>query len=486
VSDPLAAVLNEPIVSALASPPSFERGIGYFEEGRVGPLRVTAGHVAANVQGTETYVVELSAAAGRLRFACSCPIGVDETFCKHCVAVALTWLHDQGGSIPTLDDARRHLETLPPESLVELLVDHAQDDEQLARKLMLMASRPARGTSADRTALSAVVDRAFAHHGFVSYRDMWDYVRGIDETIDVLEDQLTGGRTGEVVDLAEYALAAAERALDHVDDSSGQMRGVIERLKELHIDACRRAGPDPVALAERLFTRELEGQWDVFDRAVVRYADVLGDTGLTRYRELAEERWANVPALAPGEDSVERYGTRFRITRSWRRSPSCPGASRSRSPGQWAERREAALTLLRDREPDRRAAARPPSLRGRGFSELVWVFLWEGDPDAAWQAANEGGCTPDLRLELADRRRAEHPGDALNVYRRHVEDVIARKDKRAYREAVRLIDETMRELFAEDGRPEGFSAYVEEVRTGHKAKRNLMKLMDELTPAGRP
>ena len=53
----------------------------------------------------------------------------------------------------------------------------------------------------------------------------------------------------------------------------------------------------------------------MFDRAVARYADVLGDAGLARYRELADQRWATVPALGPGQDTRGRYGTRFRITR---------------------------------------------------------------------------------------------------------------------------------------------------------------------------
>lgn len=564
-------------MTALASPRSFERGVGYVEEGRVGPLRVTAGHVGANVQGAETYAVELSAGDGGLRFACSCPIGLDGAFCKHCVAVALTWLHDRGSPMPTLDDARRHLETLPSESLVELLVEHARHDQGLARKLLLMASRPEDGTSSDLAPVRAVIDRAFAQPGFVPYREVSGYVRGIDETIDVLEGLLAEGRGGEVVDLAEHALGAAEHALEYVDDSDGEMGSVIERLEELHIQACRLAAPDPVALADRLFRRELEGQWDVFDRAVVRYAEILGDAGLARYRELAEERWASVPALAPGEDSEQRWTTRFRITRimealaelsgslaeqiavrerdlasgyrflqiaelcrshgdhdaalgwaEWGMSafadepdprlraflvdeyrrrgrptdalehslaafsarPSLETyrglATDAQALGEWTERREAALTLLRDREPEPGIGARHRPLRGHGFSELVRVCMWEGDLDAAWEAANEGGCTSDLWLGLADRRRTEHPNDALSVYRHHIESIIARKDKRAYTEAVRLIDETARELFAECDRLEGFNIYVEEIRTRHKAKRNLMKLLGELTPAAGP
>ena len=574
MSGPLSTVLDESIAERLASPRSFERGVVYFEEGRVGALRASIGRVAAAVQGTESYAVDLSADGDRLRFACSCPVGLDGEFCKHCVAVTLSWLRGHCTSAPTLDDARAFLETLPPQSLVELLMDHAHEDQRLARRLLLMATRPQSGASADLVALRVLIDRAFAYHGFVPYREVWGYVRGIEELTDVLDGLLQEGRAGDVVELAEYALAAVERSIEHVDDSDGRMRDVVERLEELHLDACRRAAPDVVALAQRLFARELEGEWDVFDRAALRYADVLGDAGLARYRELAQARWATVPELAPGEDSDGRYGSRFRITRimqtlaelsgtladqiavrerdlaspysflqiaelcrsqgddeaalawaergmaafpdvpdprlrafltdeyrrrgrtadalenSWATFLSRPAletyrevAADARALGTWVERRHEALELLRSPQPASSPPARHPSLRGRGRSELVRVYLWEEDPEAAWQAAKEVGCTQALWLELADRRRAEHPEDALTVYRRHVEATIAGRDKRSYAEAVRLVDQTIRALFDECGRPADFDAYVQEVRTVHRPKRNLMKLLDGLTAA---
>jgi len=559
-------------VAGFASTPSYERGLTYLEEGRVGVLRASAGRVGATVQGSEDYLVELRADGGKLRFSCSCPIGREGAFCKHCVAVALAWQREHDDPVPTLDDARTHLETLPQGELVELLIDHAHDDEALARKLLLRAATPT-SAAADVASLRALIEQAFAHREFVPYREVWGYVRGIEEATDVLEAQLEEGDGGDVVDLAEHALKLAEGALDHVDDSSGQMGDAIARLEELHLDACTRAKPDPAALAERLFAWELDGPWDVFDQAVARYAEVLGDAGLARYRELAEKEWAKVPKLAPGEDTSERYRTRLRITRimqalaqhsgdladliaveerdlsigyrflqiaelcrehgaddtalEWaergmaafaedpdprlraflveeyrRRGRDAealelsvqafsarPGlesyrelATDAKGLGEWEARRSWALSLLRQPEPDLPGAARHPSLRGRGCSELVRVLIWEGDPDAAWEAAGEGGCTRDLWLKLADLRRAEHPEDAIGVYRRHVEDVIAGKDKRAYAEAVRLIDETMRALFAESGRPQDFDAYVEEVRASHKPKRNLMKAMAGLKP----
>ena len=102
MSDLLEVVLDEPIVATLAGPRSVERGVVYLEEGRVGALRASATRVAATVQGAESYAVELSVDDGQLRFACSCPVGSDGAFCKHCVAVALRWLRDHGTTGPTL------------------------------------------------------------------------------------------------------------------------------------------------------------------------------------------------------------------------------------------------------------------------------------------------------------------------------------------------------------------------------------------------
>jgi len=237
MQDPLADILTESLVASLGGPRSFERGAAYLEDGMVGPLRASAGRVAARVQGTHDYEVALEADGERLRFACSCPVGADGAFCKHGVAVALSWLRAHDAPGPTLDDARASLTSLPSQTLVELLIDHAHEDDALARKLLLMTARPPGGGPPDALAMRTMIDQAFAHHGFVSWREMHGYARGVDGAIDVLEGLLGDGHADAVIELCEYALATAERALDHVDDSGGEMRAAFERLETLHHEA---------------------------------------------------------------------------------------------------------------------------------------------------------------------------------------------------------------------------------------------------------
>jgi uncharacterized Zn finger protein len=157
----------------------------------------------------------------------------------------------------------------------------------------------------------------------------------------------------------------------------------------------------------------------------------------------------------------------------------CELAIDAQALGEWTERRAAAIELLQNADRGRRGAA-ADRWRRRDNTELVRVFLWEQDLESAWRAAREGGCTDTLWLELADRRRAEHPEDALKVYRGHVEHTIAGKDKRSYAEAIRLMKQMIDPLFVECGRAADFDTYLAEVRATHRQKRNLMKLMDKL------
>jgi uncharacterized Zn finger protein len=145
---------------------------------------------------------------------------------------------------------------------------------------------------------------------------------------------------------------------------------------------------------------------------------------------------------------------------------------------RWAEWRERGLAAAR-RSIDalRQRAARGSYVARVDHSELVRIFLWEKDLDAAWAEAKLGGCSRELWLELAAKREKDHPGDALEAYRAQVEPTLARKNNDAYREAVGLIRKA-RGLLARLGREPEFGDYLAALRLAHKPKRNFMKLLD--------
>jgi uncharacterized Zn finger protein len=576
----LSGLLDRRALRRTAGARSFQRGEDYFASGQVRSLVEHQGIITAKVLGARPYQVKLWPKGGEVRHSCTCPIGQDGALCKHCVAAGLAWL-DQGGPdrasgkrsarpAVTMDDVRSWLAAQDKDSLVGMLLDQAMDDDRLRRQLFLKAAkRGARGL--DLAAYRRAIDEAVDAGGFVDYRVAYEYALGIEQAIDSIEELLKEGHASEVIGLAEHALEAVKEAIDSVDDSDGNMGGILERLQEIHLKACRKARPDPEELARRLFAWQLRTEWDTFHGAAEIYSGVLGEKGLAVYRKLAEAEWAKVPSLGPGRDDPGKYGKRFRITHimetlarrtgdveaivevrkrdlssAWaylQIAEAYKGAGRHDLALEWAERgvktfpertdsrlrefladeyhrrerhgdamtlvwaefaespslqqyrtlkthadkagewrtwRSKALEFLRQSIARAKRGARDDRWgrpRWADHTELVQVFLWEKDVEAAWREAGEGGCSDALWMELAVKREREHPEDALPIYQRMIEPTLDRKDKEAYREAVGILKK-VQALMARLGRKAEFGRYHESVRAAHKLKRNFIKLLD--------
>ena len=142
---------------------SWERGVGYFEDGRVGSLMVDGGVIHARVAGNEDYRIQVWMERGQIEGECSCPMGDDGVFCKHCVAVGLAFLAgraeyiDGGGAVAakkrssrqekeiTADHVRDYLAGQDKERLVELIMERLPWDDELRQKLFLRAAHGGEG-----------------------------------------------------------------------------------------------------------------------------------------------------------------------------------------------------------------------------------------------------------------------------------------------------------------------------------------------------
>jgi uncharacterized Zn finger protein len=548
--------------------------------GTVTKLRVTGTSAEATVRGSAPYKVRLGVEDGEPVFSCTCPVGADGSFCKHAVALVLV-ATDPRSTQPRPDveshvDVRAYLEGLGHERLVDLVLELAAADELALARLRLDAAKAVSGSPPLRAFLDAI-DGAFETDDYVSYREAYDYAARIREVIGAVRGLLDDGGAEAVVTLCEHALERAEDAVGSVDDSNGCLGDIAGELQELHLAACKKAHPDPVALAHRLFDWECSaGDLDVFSGAAHTYAKVLGKAGLATYRQLAEAAWDRLPALGPG-DKRSYEANRFRITRmmealaeasgdvdavvavlakdqsspydfvriaeryraagrfadalSWaeqglehfgtsadhrllevaadeyhragrgeravalawkafeeRPSPStyerlCAQGTRA---GTWDSWRPRALERLRKDVTGRMRAARSKGGSSTGLarwglapdaSDIVQVFLFEGDVEQAWTEAKAGGCSWRLWLELARRREAAHPLDVIPIFEDEVERLIAAKNNDAYHQAVETMAHVQK-LMRAAAQPDAFGPYAAGVRARHKPKRNLMKLLD--------
>ena len=322
----LIDVLTLQAIQALADARTFARGTAYFHGGAVGLLDADEYEVRASVQGTQRYRVRLAVGSGaELDYECDCPVGDDGSFCKHAVAVALSWLENAGEEVFVPGDKesakprkkrkthaeqiREYLETLSESALREWLMEAADRDAGMREKLLFSAKA---GAGSDIAALKSVVRQATKVSDFVDWRGVGDYANRLGDLAQILDERIDDGNP-KLIDLIEDAIAQAEDAVGQIDDSNGVVMPVIMQLREVHERACNHLGPDPVALAERLFRYQTGGDWDTFRSVLPSYARALGDPGLARYRQLVEAAWKKLPALGPEAFRTHFDSDRYRI-----------------------------------------------------------------------------------------------------------------------------------------------------------------------------
>lgn len=307
-------------LQSLSTGRTFERGRTYSFDGHVRQLRVTEDEVSATVDGTEAYQVRLSAVNGAAEWNCTCPIGQDGEFCKHAVAVALVATGEIVADVADEVDAETdevdlagYLTGLDHQALVDLVLERAATDGLFDARLRAAAASIS-GVRPDLTSYRQAISAAFDTDGYVSYREAYDYTTGIGSVLDELQT-LVEGHAADVKTLSEYAAELAQDSLGYIDDSDGGMSMVAEQIRDLHRSACEVAQPDPVALARSLYRLERSGDdLEVFYGAVETYAEILSETGLNEYRQLARVEWEHLPALGPGDHEPWSSG-RSRLTR---------------------------------------------------------------------------------------------------------------------------------------------------------------------------
>jgi len=302
----LSDVLDEDLLINLAGDRYFERGEDYFERGLVRSMAQYGDRITAEVMGTEVYQVHLWLEDYDLKSRCTCPLGVDGLFCKHCVAVGLDWISEPPSYHPksaapatpgtTMQDVRDYLARQDRDTLVNMMMERAMEDRPWREHLLVKAAVRQEG-GADVQSFRRSMRQAIAIGDFVDYWAAGSYADGVQTVMNGLEDLLDEGYATDVMELCEEAIELLEDAIDSVDDSDGHLHEILEQVQELHYRACKQGRPNPRALAERLFRTELASGYGFFHNAIETYADVLGDEGLATYKELVNEEWEQLPKL---------------------------------------------------------------------------------------------------------------------------------------------------------------------------------------------
>ena len=328
----LGSVLNEKTVRRLADHASYERGTAYFCDGAVQSLTDVRNGIEAVVLGSYLYDVKLLVGAGtKLKYSCSCPVGMDGDFCKHCVAVGLTWLASQVIDIQThrkipktsvakrkpltIDQAEKVLRSLDAGTLANVILDWAKTDAGLRQRVLQFASDQsstgAASVAAARRAFQTAIefverDEYNDYNQYNEYDEGWD-VADVEDALDQFEDLLNAGYAAQLSELCEWAIPQLEEACESLGEFDAESEdGLSDRLAALHHTACVLAPPDSEVLARRLFELELNSDFSMLRSPTHSYTEMLGPKGMVAYRKIAEAAWKKSPADRDIQSILER------------------------------------------------------------------------------------------------------------------------------------------------------------------------------------
>jgi len=309
VTTPALDGLDEAGLLVRAGQANFARGSTLAAGGRVRDLTCEPKAVSGTVGDRTARLARLVSIDGDFSCECTCGSASASKLCAHVVAVALAANASRrapdtaqpGYALrSTWDDLRSRLERLDKRELLELLSAHAESDERLMRRIHTAVSRTPTAEP-DVEQLSGIIEDAARPRALDGRQSTMEFAVGLDECADTIESVLQEGHASAALTLCDKAIYAVEESLKHVDDDEGEVLGVLQRLQDLHLEACRVVRPEPRGLARRLWVRELQSTEGVFRNALVTYREVLGDAGVDEYRALTKPLWDAVPERKPGD-----------------------------------------------------------------------------------------------------------------------------------------------------------------------------------------
>lgn len=257
--------------------------------------------------------------------------------------------------------------------------------------------------------------------------------------------------------------AKARQALETVLRAAGDLDGLI---------ALHAAELDPRGLGHLRIARELEQagrggealSWAERGLHEAAHPDpALADYLAGRYA--AAGRAADALALRWDRFTAEPALDSYRALRQ-----------AARDAGSWPAERERARELLAA------DAQRARFQLARGWAAgpvLIDALLDDGDPDAAWAAA-EGNraVTPEQWLRLADAVASRRPADALAVYRRTIDQLRTMTGNDVYHRLASLLLRA-RDCHVALGTTQDFRRYLVAFRTDQRRKRALLRILAE-------
>jgi hypothetical protein len=172
-----------------------------------------------------------------------------------------------------------NLAALGAERLAAILVGLAEANAEVKRRLRLELAAQVGGDS-----IAAEIGKRITAlrkaRSFVDWQKRRDFVKDLDLQRVMIVDRVAQTRADLALDLMWRFMGLAEPVINRVDDSDGSVGDVFQSACEDLGAIAVNARPDPVGLADQVFTALSANDYGVFDGLVAAMASALGDTGM--------------------------------------------------------------------------------------------------------------------------------------------------------------------------------------------------------------
>jgi hypothetical protein len=197
----------------------------------------------------------------------------------------------------TLDN----LTALGPERLAAILVDLAETDAEVKRRLRLELAAQVGGDTIAAEIGKRITSLRNAR-SFVDWQKRRDFVKDLDLQRAMIVDRVAQTRADLALNLMWRFMDLAEPVINRVDDSNGSVGEVFRSACEDLGTIAVKASPDPVGLADQVFTALSANDYGVFDHLVAAMVPALGDAGTAHLKSRLVQALADKPRKADGRD----------------------------------------------------------------------------------------------------------------------------------------------------------------------------------------
>jgi len=257
-------LISEAVINTLAGEAAYQRGLNYYNEGKVTKLAINGATITARVLGTMPYEVQLHHTAKIFEGSCNCPASDHFDFCKHCAATALAYYYQtqtnqEYNPQQNIDSVEHYLSTLTKPDLSRELYSIIKRDKGTYELWKLRAELATGQLGAKELRKHITKALPFKSSGLWRYSEVANYFANAEQRLRALTPAFESISAKEVIKLAVYAYERLEKTLNTIDDSGGyrfEVMGLLKKWLQKSFSSSELDGKARLKLHTSFFTNE--------------------------------------------------------------------------------------------------------------------------------------------------------------------------------------------------------------------------------------